>query len=75
MVRQGARSIDGVSFYDYEYLIDSTRGKKRIFNTVTITGSKLYILNGVIKCEKGDEACSGPTDLLMKIAESLRVKA
>lgn len=30
----------------YEYDLDSTRGRKRIFNTVTIVNSKLYILNG-----------------------------
>jgi hypothetical protein len=29
---------NGATLYDYEYELDSTRGKKRIFNTVTITG-------------------------------------
>eukprot|EP00775_Hariotina_reticulata_P002499 gene2499-2803_t len=47
--RQGA---EGALLYDYEYQLDSTRGIKRIFNTVTITGSKLYILNGNYKCDK-----------------------
>eukprot|EP00882_Tetradesmus_deserticola_P013625 GHRQ01014467.1.p1 GENE.GHRQ01014467.1~~GHRQ01014467.1.p1 ORF type:complete len:116 (-),score=33.00 GHRQ01014467.1:568-915(-) len=28
----------GALLYDYEYSLDSTRGLKRIFNTVTITG-------------------------------------
>lgn len=30
---------NGATLYDYEYDLDSTRGKKRIFNTVTITGT------------------------------------
>lgn len=30
---------NGATLYDYEYELDSTRGKKRIFNTVTITGT------------------------------------
>jgi hypothetical protein len=44
--------------YVYEYDLDSTRGRKRILNTVTITGSRLYILNAMYKCEKDDEACN-----------------
>eukprot|EP00877_Chromochloris_zofingiensis_P011497 jgi/Chrzof1/6600/Cz19g02070.t1_PPD2[v5.2] len=42
----------GATLYDYEYELDSTRGLKHIVNTVTITGSRLYILNGTVKCEK-----------------------
>lgn len=38
--------------YDFEYDLDSTRGRKRILNTVTIYRSKLYILNAQYKCEK-----------------------
>lgn len=52
--RQGS---NGATLYDYEYELDSTRGKKRIFNTVTIEGSKLYILNGNFKCDK-EAGCS-----------------
>lgn len=37
MLLQGS---NGAVLYDYEYELDSTRGKKRIFNTVTITGTQ-----------------------------------
>ncbi len=37
--------------YDYEYELDSTRGLKRIVNTVTIYGGQLYILNAMFKCD------------------------
>lgn len=33
------RGASGARLYDYEYQLDSTRGLKRIFNTVTITGA------------------------------------
>jgi hypothetical protein len=33
-----AQGSNGATLYDYEYELDSTRGKKRIFNTVTIEG-------------------------------------
>ncbi len=38
--------------YDFEYDLMSTRGHKRIFNTVTIFKSKLFIVNAVYKCDK-----------------------
>eukprot|EP00798_Chlamydomonas_sp_ICE-L_P026853 gene26853-4456_t len=47
--------LDGATpaeLFDYEYELDSTRGLKRIINTVTIYGGQLYILNGAYKCEK-----------------------
>lgn len=54
--RQGAA---GALLYDIEYDLDSTRGRKRILNTVTIFDSKLYILNGQYKCAKEAEGgCS-----------------
>lgn len=46
------RGSGGALLYDYVYELDSTRGRKRIFNTVSITDSKLYILNGQFKCDK-----------------------
>jgi hypothetical protein len=39
-VTQGS---NGATLYDYEYELDSTRGKKRIFNTVTITGARGWV--------------------------------
>jgi len=41
-----------VRYYCYEYDLDSTRGRKRILNVVTIAGSRLYIVNGQVKCGK-----------------------
>jgi hypothetical protein len=41
-----------VRYYCYEYELNSTRGRKRILNVVTIAGSRLYIVNGQAKCDK-----------------------
>uniref|UniRef100_A0A383VVC7 PsbP C-terminal domain-containing protein n=1 Tax=Tetradesmus obliquus TaxID=3088 RepID=A0A383VVC7_TETOB len=67
------RGSGGALLFDYEYSLDSTRGLKRILNTVTITGSKLYILNANFKCDK--EAGCGPEEggtiaLLRQVAAS-----
>ncbi|KAF8072357.1 putative sugar phosphate/phosphate translocator [Scenedesmus sp. PABB004] len=59
LLSSGARrGSGGASLYDYEYSLASTRGAKRILNTVTITGSRLYILNASVKCDKDDAACA-----------------
>ncbi|KAG1671149.1 hypothetical protein FOA52_005403 [Chlamydomonas sp. UWO 241] len=58
MVSTSTRTSGAATLYVYEYDLDSTRGRKRILNTVTITGSRLYILNAMYKCEKDDEACN-----------------
>lgn len=59
LLRQGARrgAASGVTVYDYEYELDSTRGRKRILSTVAIVNRKLYIVNGTAKCD-GD-SCGG----------------
>lgn len=58
LLTSGSRTLDsGVILYDYEYEIESTRGRKRILNSVTIAKSKLYIFNAQVKC--GKESCSG----------------
>lgn len=45
--RQGPRS--GSTFYDYEYQLTTTRGKKLVFNTVAVDNNLLYILNIQVK--------------------------
>ncbi|GLC40552.1 hypothetical protein PLESTB_000046000 [Pleodorina starrii] len=67
----------GATLYEYEYELDSTRGRKRILNTVTIFGSRLYILNAAFKCDKegcGEEARSG-VQLLRDVAATFDVTA
>lgn len=60
MVRQSERSgAGGALLYDYEYELDSTRGRKRILNTVSIYNAKLFILNAVAKCEKEEAGACG----------------
>jgi hypothetical protein len=87
MVSQGTRVQEGDSaaqLYDYEYELNSTRGRKRILNTVTIFNGKLYILNAAYKCDKpggadaqpGNVSCIAPPEsleLLRGIAASFRV--
>lgn len=59
LLRQSARkgANSGVTMFDYEYELHSTRGRKRILSTVAIANRKLYIVNGTAKCD-GD-GCSG----------------
>ncbi len=62
LVRQAARkgAASGVTVYDYEYELDSTRGRKRILSTVAVAGRKLYIVNGTAKCE--GSGCGGAAE-------------
>lgn len=46
----------GVLAYNFEYELESTRGRKRLLSTVAIADRKLYIVNGVIKCAR--DSCS-----------------
>jgi hypothetical protein len=73
----------GALLYEYEYVVDSTRGKKRIINVVSIYDSKLYIYNGAYKCEssgkeaqeEGEEgtSCEGPVEILRASSASFDV--
>lgn len=57
LLRQSTREQQGgVQLYDFEYQLDSTRGLKRILNTVTITAATLFIVNGQHKC--GRDGCT-----------------
>jgi hypothetical protein len=49
--------------FRYEYVLDSTRGRKHIFNTVVITGGQLYILNAQCKDKDTDESRALAADL------------
>jgi PsbP len=65
LLQQGSRQgQDGALLYDFEYELDSTRGRKRIFDTVTIQNSRLYILSGSYKCDINQCGESGTPDLV-----------
>jgi predicted Zn-dependent protease len=49
--RIGAAS--GATFYDYEYRLVTTHGNKRVFNSVAVESSTLFIMNAQV-FEKGD---------------------
>lgn len=53
----------GVEAYCYEYDLNSTRGRKRVLNVVTISNSQLYIVNAQCKCT--DEGC--PTSIIEQL--------
>jgi hypothetical protein len=55
--------------YDYEYELDSTRGRKRILNTVTIVAAKLFIVNAQHKC--GKEACRDTDEAAVKVLREI----
>lgn len=72
LLSSGSRTLaSGVLLYDYEYELSSTRGRKRVLNSVTISQSKLYIFNGQLKC--GKESCS--SEDLELVAEMRRIAA
>lgn len=77
MVKQGTRkgSQSGVTIYDFEYELDSTRGRKRVLNSVAISRRQLYIVNGNAKCDKGvcDGAAEAATKLMRQAAASFDV--
>ena len=51
------------TFYDIEYDVDGTRGKKRFATRVAILDRKLFIANGQYKCGKGGESsCTEPQE-------------
>ena len=55
--RVGPKS--GATFYDYEYRLITTHGNKRIYTSVTIVDSTLYILNAQVYESTNPES---PTD-------------
>jgi len=55
--RVGPKS--GATFYDYEYRLITTHGNKRIYTSVTIVDSTLYILNAQVYESSNPE---NPTD-------------
>jgi PsbP len=57
VLSQNTRDVkEGTKLFEIEYELNSTRGRKRIVNAVTIASSKLYIVNAQHKCLK--ESCS-----------------
>lgn len=77
MVEQATRkgSQSGVTIYDFEYELDSTRGKKRVLNSVAISRRQLYIVNGAAKCDGGvcDGAAEAATKLMRRAAASFDI--
>jgi endo-alpha-1,4-polygalactosaminidase (GH114 family) len=59
--------------YSFEYELDSTRGRKRIMNVVTISKARLYILNGQCKCESAGCNADVVKDL-QRIASSFTLR-
>jgi hypothetical protein len=47
--RQRRGHDSATTFYDYEYSLTTTRGKKRVFNSVTVVENVLYIFNAQFK--------------------------
>lgn len=83
MLSQQQRRLgaSGTSVYDYCYQLETTRGGKQIFNSVTVAGRKLYILNGSLSCARGEggsgssSVCSaGTAAVLQQVAQSFQVQ-
>ncbi|PRW44979.1 psbP domain-containing chloroplastic [Chlorella sorokiniana] len=78
MVAQTARALpSGPAVYDFEYELESTRGRKRILSTVTIARRKLYIANGNVGCSKEScdaAAAAGALPLVRRVTQSLAIQ-
>lgn len=61
----------GFTIYDFEYELESTRGRKRILSTVAIAGRKLYISNGNVSCGKED-SCAAQAEVLPLVRQVTR---
>ena len=53
--RVGGGAEGGMTFYDFDYSLETTRGNKRVVSTVCISKNRLYIANGQYFC---GEACA-----------------
>lgn len=62
MLSSGVRGSPPHTTYEFEYEVDSTRGKKRFLSAVTVAGSKLHILNASVGCGKGEAATCAPLE-------------
>jgi hypothetical protein len=72
LLRKELRPSSGNVIYEYEYDLDSTRGRKRILNVVTIHDSRLYIVNAQCKC--GNSGCDvNQVNILRKVASSFNI--
>lgn len=43
--RERYGKMSGIRFYDYEYRLQTTRGNRRVLNSVTVENGMLYTLN------------------------------
>jgi hypothetical protein len=77
MVAAAVRPAAAGPVYDFEYELESTRGRKRIVSSVAIAGGKLYVVNGQASCGKGATCDAAEADIqtLRRIAQSFEVKA
>lgn len=75
MLQQAVRKGEGgATLYFYEYDLDSTRGRRRIMNTVTIVNSQLYIVNATLKCkDSSDDSTLRTIGTLRQISDSFDV--
>lgn len=73
--RRSGSEGSGVSIYDFEYSLNSTRGVKKIYNSVAVAGRKLFILNGTLSCGKGEDAVcdAAAAELLQQVARTFSV--
>ena len=70
LVHQEERTAGSTLFYDFDYVIDTTRGTKRILTTVAVSGRKLFIAQGTIKCGKG--SCDGSEATAQTLGTALK---
>jgi PsbP len=63
----------GDTAYTFEYDLNSTRGRKRILNLVTISKARLFIVNGQCKCVE-DGCPEGEVTQLRSIVSSFQLR-
>lgn len=71
MISQSQRAgPSGTTMYDFDYIIDSTRGTKRVLNTVAISQRRLFIANGNIACKSVE--CSEKANTVATVQKAMK---
>jgi hypothetical protein len=73
LLSESLKLPSGDTAYKFEYDLNSTRGRKRILNLVTISQARLFIVNGQCKCV-GDGCAEDTVTQLRSIVSSFQLR-
>ena len=75
MLWQQERTFDDRPYYDYSYLLDTSRGRWQVFSSVALRGRSLFILDASMGCGRavGSVCREGTAEVLKQVACSFKV--